>query len=820
VELRTFLLQTLCLTLLAIASGACRPEAGGAIQTAARETAAPAEAGGTPTPSQTQTAPPSPVLPGETITVTTAADDGPGSLRQALTGAAAGDVIEFDTSVFPPAAPATIHLTACLPSISQGNLTIDASNAGVILDGRAIEGEFCSGLEVVSDSNTIRGLRFEGFASGAGVALSGGAQHNWIGGDPAIGSGPLGQGNLVAYGDLGIGAWGRGTSDNILAGNFLGTDPSGADLGNTGSGVRISEGATNTVIGPLNAIAFNDGFGVAIAGSSGNTITRNSIHGNAQGEIRVVLQDSAASSTPPIILDFDLAAGRAAGAACPGCLVEIFSENAVGGQVFEGQAAADEDGNFSLIGDAPFSGLRLTATATDAEGNTSQFSSGTTGPSSHLVLQQGNSLPRMQVPSAPSASLQDNRMGEMFGVRCQGQSEAETSSYFNMLNDLGLTWARLSLDRFDWPDIEQTGDYSEYRIGECERGAIELLHESGIQIVYALVYWDPAIELHPGYTRFQTEEEINRFLDYARFIARELRGQIDWYEILNEPNAAGDDQRHVLVGDYLRLVRQVIPVLREVDPQAGVIVGNVTPLNGSGSYDYLMEILSADDVMSAADGIAWHGSSGLSLEYQPDFYNSYPGWVDDIVATSQAHGFRGRFFVDELHWRTRETPQPIHGMPWFYTNSVAAKYYARGIVSHLGRGMNVGIGHEGWEGIPEVMRVVHSLTTLMAGAAPAQVPVTLETAATDVQTYSFTLPDGTVLIALWRDGLAVDDDPGIPATLTVPAGPTAQVSAIDVLYGVEQPMLTRYEDGGLAVPGLLLRDYPVFLRLEERAPLP
>ena len=59
-------------------------------------------------------------------------------MRQALQEAIAGDIIMFDSGVFPSTNPTTIELTSGLPAIEQGNLTIDASNAGVVLDGSKI----------------------------------------------------------------------------------------------------------------------------------------------------------------------------------------------------------------------------------------------------------------------------------------------------------------------------------------------------------------------------------------------------------------------------------------------------------------------------------------------------------------------------------------------------------------------------------------------------------------------------------------------------------------------------------------------------------
>ncbi|GAI26372.1 unnamed protein product, partial [marine sediment metagenome] len=170
---------------------------------------------GPPTPT------PTPQAPGKAILVTSTADAGPGTLRQALLDARSGDTITFDPAVFPPSAPATIYLTSNLPSITQGNLTIDGSNAGVILDGSNISEDWVSGLEISSNRNTVQGLQIVNFSSGPGIHLCGGAQNNTIGGDRGIGSGPLGQGNLVGNGEIGINLCDDGTSFNTITGNLI-----------------------------------------------------------------------------------------------------------------------------------------------------------------------------------------------------------------------------------------------------------------------------------------------------------------------------------------------------------------------------------------------------------------------------------------------------------------------------------------------------------------------------------------------------------------------------------------------------------------------
>jgi hypothetical protein len=52
------------------------------------------------------------------------------------------------------------------------------------------------------------------------------------------------------------------------------------------------------------------------------------------------------------------------------------------------------------------------------------------------------------------------------------------------------------------------------------------------------------------------------------------------------------------------------------------------------------------------------------------------------------------------------------------------------------------------------------------------------------------LPYGDVLFALWTNGAAVDDNPGVTANLTFPDLSAQKVEGIDVLNGFEQELVT------------------------------
>ena len=293
--------------ILSLALNSCGPSPAPTAtpQVASPTLALPTSTLASPTSAPTFTPTLSPIPKGKTIVVTSADDSGPGSLLQALLDAENGDTIIFDDKVFPPTDPIPIFVTSELPLISQGNITIDASNAGVILNGSNIPPEgWEAGFQITSDGNTIQGLQIIDFP-GAGIAVSGG-HHNNIGGDRSIGLGPLGQGNLVSGNDIGIGLWGN-ASLNTVTGNLVGTYPDGVNAwGNLSGGILIIEGANHNLIGPSNVIA-NNGIGIEIHGSNsfGNTITQNNIYQNGRAGI-LLWAGGNMEITAPVILRLGL----------------------------------------------------------------------------------------------------------------------------------------------------------------------------------------------------------------------------------------------------------------------------------------------------------------------------------------------------------------------------------------------------------------------------------------------------------------------------------------------------------------------------------
>ncbi|MBI1917437.1 MAG: right-handed parallel beta-helix repeat-containing protein [Planctomycetes bacterium] len=276
------------------------------------------------------------------FTVTTTADSGAGSLRQAILDAnntpnlgAGPDIIQFD---IPGSGVHTITPGSALPNITEAVLIDGYSQPGsspntlavgdnavleIRLDG-ASAGSSAIGLHLQGPGgSTVRGLSLTGFGSIA-IAVDSASnviEGNFLGlladGTTTAGNGGDGvlisnvAGNLVGgttpdarnliSGNAGSGVEVRfsGATGNVIAGNYIGTDKNGSTaLGNGPGilvdGVSINIGASNNTIGGSaagagNLISGNNGFGVHLYGfgTSDNKVQGNRIGTDATGTAKV-----------------------------------------------------------------------------------------------------------------------------------------------------------------------------------------------------------------------------------------------------------------------------------------------------------------------------------------------------------------------------------------------------------------------------------------------------------------------------------------------------------------------------------------------------
>ncbi len=165
---------------------------------------------------------------------------------------------------------------ASLRNVISGNGKSGITIAGSEAQNNVIEGNYI-GTDVsgtVAIPNVSDGIRVVN------------AANNRIGSSTDAAAGNVISGN----GGSGISFSNAGSSRGLVVGNFIGTAADGkAALGNTGSGVQLTSGATNVQIGantPIsqNVIAANGTSGVSISkDSSNNRVSRNRIGVNVSG---------------------------------------------------------------------------------------------------------------------------------------------------------------------------------------------------------------------------------------------------------------------------------------------------------------------------------------------------------------------------------------------------------------------------------------------------------------------------------------------------------------------------------------------------------
>ena len=303
--------------------------------------------------------------------------------------------------------------------LNTGGHQIGGSSAAA---RNVVSGNTARGVWLNSANNTVQGNAVGSNAAGTSAVANGTAGIDVMGPNNAVGGAAAGAGNVVS----GNGAAGVRldpvANGSSVQGNSIGLNAAGSTaLGNaTGIDVGCTTGCAigGTAAGAGNTVSGNTGQGVVVqVASSGNAVLGNRIFGNGGiaidlGNDGVTVNDGA-KTTGAANLKMDsplLTSARATGSqlAVAGYVgsaagqslfassrVEIFaSDNDAsgygGGKTYLGALVSDASGNFSGTLAMPVSALtigsRLSSTATDTAGNTSEFGANFSGLIVDLVV--------------------------------------------------------------------------------------------------------------------------------------------------------------------------------------------------------------------------------------------------------------------------------------------------------------------------------------------------------------------------------------------------------------------------------------------------
>jgi hypothetical protein len=291
--------------------------------------------------------------------------------------------------------------TAALGNASDGvavfsgqNNSVGGAAAGA---GNLISGNAGRGFTVAANNTAVQGNRVGTDVSGTaalgnggdGVAILG-TTGNTVGGTTALAANVI-----AANGGSGLLLSGANARTNLIQGNFIGTDTSATvNLGNAGDGVTVSGGSNNTVGGTAagagNVIAFNGNDGVRIDTGTGNAVLSDLIFSSGNLGIELVNGGNNNQAAPEVLSATQdgpntVLQGNLRSTANTTFTLQFFSDpvcdpSGLGeGQRLLGTLTVTTDAfgiaafTFTASPGVP-TGQFVSATATDAANNTSEFS--------------------------------------------------------------------------------------------------------------------------------------------------------------------------------------------------------------------------------------------------------------------------------------------------------------------------------------------------------------------------------------------------------------------------------------------------------------
>lgn len=353
----------------------------------------------------------------------------------------------------------------------------------------------------------------------------------------------------------------------------------------------------------------------------------------------------------------------------------------------------------------------------------------------------------------------------------------------------------------------------------------------------------------------QTDEQIEAFCNYCRYVAKHFKGRIQYYEIWNEQNI-GYSWPPDQVKSFCKLVKAAAKAVKEADPEAKMMLGGACFMD----VDYFEEMFKYG-VAEVVDVICWHPyqwevgpeEAYVPLYYRQDAsianrfevpetdrekypYQSYREVVAKIKDLAKTYGFKGNeYHANETTW-VSPYPEPDFGVAGGpVSEMVKAKYVARTIALHSDMAIPVYYNETWNSGIVywdvSVLRstfsadpaspvwpqpVYYSLRTMATvtdGYRPGDIPLQVEDTDAKVETCRLKHEDGSMLLGVWLNQRAVDVCPSQKATVRLTGVKAKFVTGIDPINGVQQKLSFDVKDNHTFIPNVFVTDYPIMFRI-------
>lgn len=422
--------------------------------------------------------------------------------------------------------------------------------------------------------------------------------------------------------------------------------------------------------------------------------------------------------------------------------------------------------------------------------------------------------------------------------------------------DLGVKWIRINYagSVLNWNFVERVK--GEYEIDPDADAAITQAVKNGCHIIFGLGFtnwlytpqgWcDPKAEkqlfqqaeLGVPLPRPDIPGMLEGFKNFTRFVVRSYKDRVNYFEIWNEQSGGYGGWGSTPIKLYAQYVKEVSSVIKEEHPDAKVILGSLSGLGPRRDVglDWLKACLK-EGIAPYIDAIAWHGYYGCLPE--DIHWQNYPTDVEETKQLAEFHGFRGEYLHSE--WcslapypvqRKYNTPNPTKV---FVTELMKAKNTARFAIMNLALDVkffwnetwcdghidrDVGLFRNTFSASPlnpsqpqPVYYVLRTLCTVFENAYPEEFLLQFDPSDLKLEYWTFAVKGGDKLVSISLSKTPQDDSPEVVVDLSFPDSKFRRAVGIDVLNGTEQDLVLTAHGENSKLNGLILRDYPLVIRL-------
>jgi len=326
---------------------------------------------------------------------------------------------------------------------------------------------------------------------------------------------------------------------------------------------------------------------------------------------------------------------------------------------------------------------------------------------------QDSALPA-EVPPRRSTQLSDG-----FGVNLPLPRDPRlpwNQGWWTRVFDTGVKWVRLgqyenSSEKTGWDWVEQSPGV--YLVRPEVDEAVRSLFDNGVAIEMQLCYNNPLYQgnrnsrpkhvdpappsIGPGdkppnpiFNGLSTEDEIQGFLNYTRFMVTHFKGKVRGWELWNEenigywqPEPESKQQLQAKATQYGTAFCRFADIVHKTDRKSKVIFG------GTSSIDTPFVLAAISGCPSKIDAMAYHAYPGYGSNHAPEEVNALVGAESFREALLQFPGIR----KDIEFWENEWNVSPA----WKNSNdSVQARYLARYYLEAKAHGIKGFV----WEFVP------------------------------------------------------------------------------------------------------------------------